>query len=66
MNSPLGLSIAQACELSGIGRTSVYAAIKRGDLVARKCGRRTVIIANDLATWLSSLPKLDTQGEPRV
>ena len=42
-------SISEAVELIGIGRTSIYAAIKRGDLGVGKAGRRTVLFAYGLA-----------------
>jgi hypothetical protein len=50
------LSIRAASKVSGIGRTSLYAAIRAGKLVARKCGKRTIILQSDLITWLNSLP----------
>ena len=34
----------------------MYEAIKAGELVARKRGARTVVLSDDLATWLNSLP----------
>ena len=52
----VALSIRAASKVSGIGRTSLYAAIKAGKLVARKCGKRTIILQSDLITWLNSLP----------
>jgi hypothetical protein len=52
----VALSITQASLVSGIGRTSLYAAIKAKALVARKCGKRTIILQSDLITWLTSLP----------
>jgi excisionase family DNA binding protein len=52
----VGLSIPEASLLSGIGRTTLYAAIKSGALVARKCGKRTIILRSDLITWLNALP----------
>jgi excisionase family DNA binding protein len=54
--SPLAYSIAEACEVSGISRTSVYEAINARELIARKHGRRTVILADELRRWLQSLP----------
>ena len=57
MNAPpLAYSIAEACEVSGISRTSVYEAINSRELIARKHGRRTVILVDDLRRWLQSLP----------
>ena len=55
MNTPLAYSIAQACEVANIGRTSIYEAINSGELIARKNGRRTVILSDDLRRWLQSL-----------
>jgi len=56
MKTLLAYSIAQACEIANIGRTSIYNAIKSGKLIARKNGRRTVILAEDLRQWLQDLP----------
>jgi excisionase family DNA binding protein len=56
MNTPLAYSIAEACEIARIGRTSIYEAINSGALIARKNGRRTVILFDDLRRWLQSLP----------
>ena len=38
------------------GRTTIYAAIKSGHLKARKIGRRTIVLDDDLRGWLGSLP----------
>jgi len=48
--------ISDVCGRTGLGRTTVYAAIKSGTLTARKCGRRTVVLAGDLEAWLATLP----------
>ena len=53
---PLAFTVAGACRLSGLGRTTLYAAMKSGALPARKCGRRTLILAADLETFLGNLP----------
>lgn len=37
-------------------RTQIYAAIKAGELIARKCGRRTLILDADYRKWLAALP----------
>jgi excisionase family DNA binding protein len=53
-STPLAYSIAEACKLTSVGRTTLYAAIKAGDLKIHKIGRRTLISANDLACWFDS------------
>lgn len=50
--------IADVCKVTGLGRTSIYAAIKSGDLVARKWNRCTIVLGDDLATFLTNLPKV--------
>ena len=55
----LGRSIDESCHASGIGRTKIYEAIGAGELTARKCGRRTVILPRDLEAWLTNLPVAD-------
>jgi excisionase family DNA binding protein len=62
MNTPLAYSIAQACEIANIGRTSIYEAISSRELIARKNGRRTVILADDLRRWLQNLPITSSQA----
>lgn len=54
--SKVAHSIDGACEAADVGRTSIYEAIRSGDLIARKLGRRTVILDDDLRAWLASLP----------
>lgn len=53
---PLAVSIAEAVRLSGIGRSSVYVAIKSGALPIRKAGRRTLIQLDALRAWVAALP----------
>jgi excisionase family DNA binding protein len=53
--------IREVCKTTGLCRTTIYAAIKSGDLTARKYGRCTVILAVDLEKFLNDLP---TTGAP--
>jgi len=56
-------SIAECCALTGIGRDTIYGAIRAGKLVARKLGRRTLVTDSDLQRFLEGLPKkLPTKG----
>ena len=52
----VGLTIEGAVAASGIGRTLIFRAIQRGDLRARKLGRRTIVLRDDLTEFLKSLP----------
>jgi excisionase family DNA binding protein len=56
MNAPIAVTIPDAVKATGISRTSIYEALKRGDLTARKAGRRTLISFADLEAYLASLP----------
>jgi excisionase family DNA binding protein len=61
----LAVSIAEAVRLTGIGRSSLYEAIRRGDLPIRKSGRRTLLLMEDLRQWLAGLPAPNgQQGAP--
>jgi excisionase family DNA binding protein len=53
-------SVPDAVEFSGMSRTSIYEALKRGDLTARKAGRRTLISFAELEAYLASLPTYQT------
>jgi hypothetical protein len=53
---PRAFRIPEVCQRSGLGRTSVYAAIASRALIARRYGRRTVVLADDLAAFLRNLP----------
>lgn len=56
MITPLAVTVPEAVRLSGQSRSRLYEAMKRGDLVARKAGRRTLIPFSDLEAYLASLP----------
>ena len=59
----LALSIVEACARSGVGRTTIYEMIKTGRLPARKCGRRTLILLEDLQRCLEALPPVEAKPE---
>ena len=56
MDLPIAVTIPDAVKASGMSRSSIYLALKRGDLSARKAGRRTLISFADLQAYLDSLP----------
>lgn len=52
----LGYSPEEAAAVAGSGRTKIFHAIKNRSLKARKFGRRTVILREDLEAFLRALP----------
>lgn len=52
----LAFSVPESAQIANISRSELYVAMKRGDLKAKKHGRRTVILASDLASYLANLP----------
>lgn len=52
------LSLDDVAARTGLGRVTLYRLIRKGDLIARKAGRRTVILEADLAAYLVALPKI--------
>ena len=58
-----GPLVNSAAEIIGAGRDAVYAAIRSGVLKARKFGRRTLILDEDLTAFLRSLPELNLKGD---
>ena len=57
--APLALKITEACAACRCGRTTIYEAIRRGELRALKRGRSTLILDTDLRRWLESLPAIN-------
>ncbi len=52
----LSFSINGACDEINCGRTKIYQEIAAGNIKARKLGKRTIILADDLQAYLESLP----------
>lgn len=62
-NLRLALSIDEAAKQANVCRDKIYAAIRSGKITARKAGRRTLILADDLRKYLESLPPLTLSRE---
>ena len=56
MSTPLAYTIPDACKMGAASRSAIYRAVKSGDLVLRKRGTRSLIMADELRRWLQSLP----------
>lgn len=53
----MAYEIAEAAEVSATSEKTVRIAIAKGELEARKLGRKYLILARDLRRWLNGLPK---------
>jgi hypothetical protein len=58
--------VGETLELLSIGRTSLYEAIKRGDLKRVKFGKKTLFYAIDLALFLKEMGRLSEADAHRV
>jgi hypothetical protein len=56
MSEPLAHTIDAAVKISGIGRTPLYLLIGTGKIAARKCGNRTLIMADSLRDYVANSP----------
>jgi excisionase family DNA binding protein len=62
MQLRLAYTVAEACAVAGIRRTSLYRAIRSGQLRAIKCGGRTLLLPDDLRHWLERPPAIVPRG----
>jgi excisionase family DNA binding protein len=57
---PIAVSIQEAVRLSGVGRSSIYEAVNRGEIPIRKRGRRSLVMVEDLRRWIETLPSTNS------
>lgn len=55
MINTITVTIPQACELTGLGRSSIYRLFEGGQLQRLKAGSRTLIKVADLEAYIESL-----------
>lgn len=61
-NAPIARGPDDSARVAGCGRTLIFEAIRKGKLKARKRGRKTLILDDDLRAWLASLPPVERQA----
>ena len=49
------LSVDEAAKILSIGKTKLYAELAAGNIKARKIGKRTLILREDLESYISNL-----------
>ena len=54
----IAYGVAEVLQQLSIGRTSLYGAVKRGELTPVKLGRKTLFFAADLAAFLTKLKRV--------
>lgn len=58
MDTQENISIGEAVRRFGIGRTRLYSILKEGRVEAFKLGRRTLIRAESVRSYIDSLPRM--------
>lgn len=59
----IGLSVDETCKGLGVGRTTVYALLKSGELESVKVGRRRLIPASSPRAYLERLAARQRQQD---
>jgi len=55
MTNKLTVTIPQACEMTGLGRSTMYRLFDEGKIHKKKAGKRTLILVSDLKAYIDSL-----------
>ena len=53
--SKAAFTVAETAAMLSLGRTSLYALVKSGEIRATKLGRKTLFLATDITDFLSKL-----------
>jgi len=59
-NDKMAISIAEAAEIMGLSRPTVYQLIKRSDFPVFKIGKRTLISRSGLEAWIAAQAEAKT------
>lgn len=55
-------TIKNVSDITSLGKTTIYEAIKNGNLAAKKVGVRTLITHDSLQQWISSFSNFNEKG----
>jgi hypothetical protein len=55
------IPFGEACRICNFSPNKGYEEVRAGRLIARKCGRQTVVLQSDLNAYLEALPALDLE-----
>jgi excisionase family DNA binding protein len=56
MPDSIALTIEEAASSAKVSRSEIYRALQRGQLCAKKQGRRTLILRDELVRYMTALP----------
>ncbi|MBZ0262982.1 MAG: excisionase family DNA-binding protein [Hyphomicrobiales bacterium] len=59
----LAVSIVEAARRAGVGRSTIYEAVNRGEIKLRKSGTRSLLLVDDLKAWVENLPQAKIQKQ---
>lgn len=62
----IAYTVDEAVAAGPIGRSKIYEAMRRGDLPAHKCGRRTFVLVEDFERYLKAQPPQRLTPIPRA
>lgn len=51
---PIAISVAQACKISGVGKTTFYGLIRDGRIQSKLIGRRRLVLTKSIFKYLES------------
>lgn len=52
----ISVDINKAVEMSGLSRSALYKLFKAGKITPRKNGKRTLVLVDDLRSYVENLP----------
>ncbi|WP_162931694.1 helix-turn-helix domain-containing protein [Mesorhizobium sp. DCY119] len=52
----ISVTIPEAVQMTGIGRSSLYTLFREGKIQPRKSGKRTLLLVEDLKRYVENLP----------